>query len=132
MSFDATTILPNASKYQLDIFNHVHEQITNKLKKRPVSGLVVSASAGSGKSTSMISSAKVVEQAVGANSMKKLGGNFTGIALAFNSAIAKEFEKKLPDWMEAKTLNSLGWKICYRYASTSRRVNFNESSTLMS
>jgi len=126
-TFDPTALLPNASEYQIEIFKHAHTQTLNKLNNQPVRSLVVSAAAGSGKTSTMVASAQAVESAV-KTSRKRVGLSFKGLALAFNSAIAKDFKEKLPDWVEAKTLNSLGWGICHRHASDAmgRRLAFNE------
>ncbi len=50
------------------------------------------------------------------------------VFLAFNKDIATELKSRLPQHVDAMTLNSLGWKICKRYADglAGRRVDFKD------
>jgi DNA helicase-2/ATP-dependent DNA helicase PcrA len=98
------TGLQTASEYQIDIFRHFEAAIEAYTSKSLVSNGVVEAVAGSGKTTTIVGAATL------------LPASLKAIFLAFNKDIATELGARLPNHVPAKTLNSLGWGICKRYA----------------
>lgn len=62
--------------------------------------LIVEAVAGSGKTFTIVKASH------------EIPGNDKAVFLAFNKSIATELGNKLPDHVESKTLNALGWGIC--------------------
>lgn len=112
----ARTGLTNASTYQIDIFRHIAEQVDNILNRKPTKGALVRAVAGSGKTTTVVAAAKIIPQSLRV------------CFLAFNKNIADELKDRLPSYVDAKTLNSLGWGICKRYADgvAGSRIGFND------
>lgn len=100
----AQKFLPTASHYQTDIFNHIGEQLIAYKEDKPVRSLMVKAGAGSGKTSTIVAAAQMIPSTVRA------------IFLAFNKDIATELGRKLPKHVLSKTLNSLGWGICKRFA----------------
>lgn len=108
--------LASASQYQVDIFNHIDTQISNYVDKQPTRSLLVKAVAGSGKTTSIVKAATLIPK------------HLNAIFLAFNKDIATELKNRLPNHVEAKTLNSLGWGICKRYADgmAGRNIDFKD------
>lgn len=98
----ARTGLTTASPFQAAIFNHVDTNLALIQQGGPVN-LVVQAVAGSGKTTTIVSAAKLIPQTM------------TALFLAFNTDIARELGNKLPDGVESRTLNSLGLKIIGKY-----------------
>jgi superfamily I DNA/RNA helicase len=62
--------------------------------------LVVEAVAGSGKTFTIVKAAQLIPASAKA------------VFLAFNKKIATELGTKLPDHVESKTLNALGWALC--------------------
>ena len=83
------------SKYQTDIFQWIEKQENRKTGQRH---LVVAAGPGSGKTTTLVEAAKLIENKQNA------------IFLAFNKHIATELQERLPKGMTASTLHSLGLK----------------------
>lgn len=62
--------------------------------------LIVEAVAGSGKTFTIVKAAHLIPLA------------HKAVFLAFNKSIATELGNKLPDHVESKTLNALGWALC--------------------
>ncbi len=62
--------------------------------------LIVEAVAGSGKTFTIVKAAQLIPVA------------HKAVFLAFNKSIATELGNKLPDHVESKTLNALGWALC--------------------
>ena len=62
--------------------------------------LIVEAVAGSGKTFTIVKAAQLIPAA------------HKAVFLAFNKSIATELGNKLPDHVESKTLNALGWALC--------------------
>lgn len=114
----AHTGMTNASKYQINIFRHIAEQVENILNRNPAQGALVRAVAGSGKTTTVVAAAKLIPQSLRV------------CFLAFNRNIADELKDRLPSYVDAKTLNSLGWGICKRYADgvAGQKISFNDFS----
>ena len=110
------TGLATASEYQIDIFRHVESAVEAYTSRNPVTNAVVQAVAGSGKTTTIVAAANLIP-----NGLK-------AIFLAFNKDIAVELGARLPKHVPAKTLNSLGWGICKKYADgvAGRRLSFDE------
>lgn len=101
----AHKVLKTASHYQAAIFEHIGEQLIAYSKTgKPVRSLLVKAGAGSGKTSTIVAAAQMIPTGVRA------------IFLAFNKDIATELGRKLPKHVHSKTLNSLGWGICKRFA----------------
>jgi len=98
------TGLQTASQYQIDIFRHLETAVEAYTSRTLVSNGVVEAVAGSGKTTTIVGAATLIPASLKA------------IFLAFNKDIATELGARLPNHVPAKTLNSLGWGICKRYA----------------
>ncbi len=97
-------VLSTASNYQTDIFEHVAEQLVLYKGRKPTTSLLVKAGAGSGKTSTIVAAAQMIPATVRA------------IFLAFNKDIATELGRRLPRNVQSKTLNSLGWCICKRFA----------------
>lgn len=118
------TGLKSASDYQIAIFQHVSEQVAAlRARKAPVN-LIVDATAGSGKTTTTVAAAKLIPLGLRA-------GFF-----AFNKSIATELSTRLPKHVEARTLNSLGFRIYgdyYRGVYNGRfpKVEPNKVNTIM-
>ena len=110
------TGLQTASEYQIDIFRHLEAAVEAYNSRKPVINAVVMAVAGSGKTTTIVHSANLIP-----SSLKS-------IFLAFNKDIAVELGDRLPKHVPAKTLNSLGWGICKRYADgvAGRTIPYDE------
>jgi len=110
------TGLQTASEYQINIFRHLETAIEAYLSHTPVVNAVVEAVAGSGKTTTIVGAATLIPASLKA------------IFLAFNKDIAVELGDRLPKHVPAKTLNSLGWGICKRYADgvAGRKISFDE------
>lgn len=110
------TGLQTASEYQIDIFRHLETAIEAYTSRTPVSNAVVQAVAGSGKTTTIVAAAAL------------LPASLKAIFLAFNKDIAVELGDRLPNHVPAKTLNSLGWGICKRYADgvAGYKISFDE------
>lgn len=90
------------SKYQRNICKTVNETSDN---------LIIQACAGSGKTTTL----KMICEALPATART--------IAVCFNKNIADEFGSKLPDYVEARTLHSLGFKIVLNNTPGKVKVN---------
>lgn len=112
----ARTGMTTASNYQIDIFRHIAEQVENILARKPAQGALVRAVAGSGKTTTVVAASKLIPQSLRV------------CFLAFNRNIADELKDRLPSYVDAKTLNSLGWGICKRYADgvAGQKISFND------
>jgi len=100
----ALKALSTASHYQTAIFDHIGEQLIAYKNGTPVRSLMVKAGAGSGKTSTIVAAAQMIPV------------NVRAIFLAFNKDIATELGRKLPKHVHSKTLNSLGWGICKRFA----------------
>lgn len=87
------------SKYQQDIFNVIQKESCN---------LVVAASAGAGKSTTILESTKLLPDG------KKI------ILVAFNKSIAEELGKKVKEGVKTSTLHALGYAIIKRNNSKAK------------
>ncbi len=97
-------VLSTASNYQTDILEHIAEQLIAYKDGKPTRSLLVKAGAGSGKTLTIVAAAQMIPATVRA------------IFLAFNKDIATELGRLLPKNVQSKTLNSLGWSICKRFA----------------
>jgi superfamily I DNA/RNA helicase len=87
------------SKYQQDIFNVIQKESCN---------LVVSSTAGSGKSTTILESTKLLPDG------KRV------ILVAFNKSIAEELGKKVKEGVKTSTLHALGYAIIKRNNSKAK------------
>lgn len=94
----ARTGLKNASMFQVAIFEHFDEQLARYQAGLPTSSLLVTAVAGSGKTTTIVAAANLIPT------------NLKTTFLAFNKSIADELKKRLPAHVEAQTLNALGFR----------------------
>ena len=86
------------SPFQQAIYDWVAANIDNPA----LAALIIEAVAGSGKTTTIVEICKL------------LPDHLKVVFLAFNKSIATELGVKLPEWVEAKTLNGLGFG-AYRY-----------------
>lgn len=91
------------SQFQMDIFREFIKQVTNCRSGKKPSSLFVSATAGSGKTTSSVACSRLVPQGM------------TVAFLAFNKSIADELQSRLPTHIRASTLNSAGFSAWGRY-----------------
>ena len=110
-------VLRTPSAHQMEIFKFFLTQLELYISGKPnTMGLLVKAVAGSGKTTTIVALAHLIPT------------KLNSIFLAFNKAIAVELKNRLPKHVEAKTLNSLGWKICKGYADdvAGRRLSFDD------
>jgi len=82
------------SKYQQAVIDWVTAHID------AAGALIVEAVAGSGKTFTIVQAAQLIPRA------------HKAVFLAFNKSIATELGQKLPDHVESKTLNALGWAVC--------------------
>ena len=82
------------SKYQRAVIDWVSAHINT------AGALIVEAVAGSGKTFTIVKAAQLIPVA------------HKAVFLAFNKSIATELGNKLPDHVESKTLNALGWGLC--------------------
>lgn len=97
--------IKNPSVYQMDIFRLFLKSLEAYMRgDKNAMNLVVNATAGSGKTTTIVAMAELIPSYMSA------------IFLAFNKPIADELDKKLPRHVAGKTLNSAGWNFCKRYA----------------
>jgi superfamily I DNA/RNA helicase len=108
--------LTTASHYQIDMFEHIVAQIENYLAKQPTQSMLGNATAGSGKTTTVVAMANLIPT------------NLKAIFIAFNKPIVVELSKRLPKHVHAKTYNSVGWGITKRYADTveGRQISFDD------
>ena len=93
------TGMTNANDFQIDIFKEFSNQIDNYINGDPTSSIAVRAVAGSGKSTTIKAAANLIPK------------NLDTVFLAFNKSIAEELREKLPNHVDSKTLNQLGYGI---------------------
>jgi superfamily I DNA/RNA helicase len=100
--------MPTASDLQIAIWSEFQTQIANYFDKKDTQSILVRATAGSGKTTTIVAAAKLIP-------VKKW---FSAIFLAFGSDIAKELKSRLPKHVQAKTLNSLGYTITRNYINS--------------
>ena len=110
-------VIPQPSDYQMAIFRFFLVELAKYMRQQPnVINLVVRATAGSGKTTTIVAIAELIPHYMSA------------IFLAFNKPIADELDKKLPEHVWGKTLNSAGWNICKRYADAQagRKIAFKD------
>jgi superfamily I DNA/RNA helicase len=82
------------SKYQEAVIAWVRNHIDR------AGALIVEAVAGSGKTFTIVRAAQ------------EIPADHKAVFLAFNKSIATELGNKLPDHVESKTLNALGWAVC--------------------
>lgn len=82
------------SQYQLDFYNWIRKGSGNAL---------IRARAGSGKTTTIL------------EGLKYISPNLTTLSLAFNKSIAEELKQRVPNYVDAMTVHSLGAKALYRY-----------------
>ncbi len=110
------TGLQTASEYQIAIFRHIEMAVDLYTQRKPVTNAVVQAVAGSGKTTTIVASANLIPKSLKA------------VFLAFNKPVAVELGDRLPKHVDAKTLNSLGWGICKRYADgiAGHKISFDD------
>lgn len=85
------------SPFQSAVFTWVETQAAAR-PARPAA-LIVEAVAGSGKTTTIVEAAK------------RIPATDRAVFLAFNKSIATELQQRLPNNIEAKTLNALGWSL---------------------
>ena len=110
-------VIKQPSDYQMDIFRLFLKSLEAYMRgDKNAMNLVVHATAGSGKTTTIVAMAELIPPYM------------TAIFLAFNKPIADELDKKLPRNVAGKTLNSAGWNICKRYADAvaGHSVNFKD------
>ncbi len=81
------------SEYQLKIYDAIESSNDN---------LMIEAVAGSGKTLTII------------EALKRLPVTHRVLFVSFNKHIADELKKRVPSHVEVSTLNSLGWKACFR------------------
>lgn len=89
-----TTFIP--SRYQQAIFDFVTEQLRLRAAGLPFRHLVIDATAGSGKSSTLV------------EACKRLPPHTRALVVAFGNRVAEELKQKLPRNAEAMTLHSLG------------------------
>ena len=85
------------SPYQQAVIDWVKAHVQ---PSRDPSALVVEAVAGSGKTFTIVKAASYIPT------------HHKAVFLAFNKSIATELGRKLPQHVESKTLNALGWGLC--------------------
>lgn len=95
--------MPNANKYQSEIFKFVDQQVTAMDNQNPPKSLLVQAVAGAGKTRTIVAAANLIPK------------KYRVLFLAFNKSIADELQEKLPNHVKARTLNSLGASLLYPY-----------------
>lgn len=102
------------SKYQLDIFDKVKN--TNK-------NIVIAATAGSGKTTTIIEASKLIPK------------HKRALFLAFNKSIVDELKKRLPQSINCSTIHSLGMRSLMSHFHISFQVSeyktFNMCDSLL-
>jgi DNA helicase-2/ATP-dependent DNA helicase PcrA len=81
------------SIYQVDVFNYIKTMVDAP------GALMVEAVAGSGKTTTIVESLKLIPV------------NQQVLFLAFNKHIAEELKRRVPPNVQASTLNSFGWGV---------------------
>lgn len=91
------------SKYQMDIFESVHNSMKLCMKNEAPKSIIVQAVAGAGKTTVIVGCANLIPD------------DMSGLFLAFNKSIADELKGRLPSYVESKTMNSLGFSILRQY-----------------
>jgi DNA helicase-2/ATP-dependent DNA helicase PcrA len=77
------------SKYQQDVFDFIETGVGNA---------VISAVAGSGKTTTIVNALRLIPET------RKI------LFLAFNKHIVEELKPRVPNYVEVSTLHSLGWR----------------------
>lgn len=97
----------NPSKYQKAIFDFIQNDSGNAF---------IDALAGSGKTTTLIECLKLLPKSASV------------CFLAFNKKIAMELESRVPSHVQAMTLNSFGFKICYANAGV-KRIDIDSDKT---
>lgn len=93
--------MKKSSRYQQDIFNAV---ITTN------SNIAVVATAGSGKTTTIVEASKMIQYGKSA------------IFVAFNKSIVKELKEKLPSTVDCMTMHSLGMKCIYNHYPGDKKI----------
>lgn len=81
------------SAYQQAILNWFHNAVEHP------GSLIVEAVAGSGKTTTIVKASEIIPT------------THKAVFLAFNKSIATELSERLPQHIESKTLNALGWAV---------------------
>lgn len=84
------------SKYQEDVLQWVRDHVESMGR---IVALIVEAVAGSGKTFTIVQAAQLIPAI------------HKAVFLAFNKSIATELGIKLPDHVESKTINALGWAL---------------------
>ena len=105
------TGLATASEYQMNIFRHGLAAIEAYSNGDTVDNCVVQAVAGSGKTTTIVGFSNLIPTTMNA------------IFLAFNKSIADELKERLPQHVQARTLNSLGFGILRKYVEETKVRN---------
>ncbi len=98
------------SKFQQAIYDWVSAHIDQP------GALIVEAVAGSGKTTTIVQAADLIP------------ADHKAVFLAFNKSIATELGNKLPDHVESKTLNALGFAAC-RYGLDRNQLKVDRNKT---
>lgn len=117
MDFKALLNAPKASDFQQAIYAHIAAQIVARVKGAPIRNLLVEATAGSGKTTTITTAMRLFRP----DTIQVLAGTkkfFQVVCLAFNASIAKTLDARLKaEGIPAKgrTLNSLGFEIWRNY-----------------
>lgn len=101
------------SEFQQAIYDWVDAHI-----EQP-GALIVEAVAGSGKTTTIVHAAD------------KIPTDHKAVFLAFNKSIATELGAKLPNHVESKTLNALGWALCRARLGKGITVDRNKTRDLI-
>jgi len=99
----------NPSPYQTAIFEHIKTQEDN---------LVVSAMAGSGKTSTVVEALKVIPR------------NKNVLFVAFNKHIAEELARRVPLNVESSTLNAFGYRIM-RNSNMNPKLNVNKVKNIV-
>lgn len=103
--------LVGASDYQVKIFEAVHTAVSQIIEGETPNSLIVSATAGSGKTTTAVASTNLIPQGI------------PTIFLAFNKKIADELAMRLPPGIPAKTFHSHWLKQWGRYVWNRHKVS---------
>jgi len=103
----------NFSPFQTAIFDWVQAHL------EAAGALVVQAVAGSGKTTVIVEAANYIPE------------DHKAAFLAFNKSTADTLRRKLPEHVESKTLNALGWAACRYNLGKSLKVNASKTRDLI-
>ena len=104
--------IKSPSAYQIPIFDHIEKAVRLIQAKQKPKSLIVRATAGSGKTTTLVAAARLIPNGM------------TASFFAFGKAIADELKTRLPEEVKASTLHALGNSILSAYVKTalSKRV----------